>query len=82
MDKGASSRGRTVLRKLLRQVRREAGLRQVGLAERLDRPQSFVSNVEKGQRRVDVLELREICEACGTTLGEFVSRLEVELRGS
>ena len=70
------------MRKLVREVRKEAGLRQVGLAERLGRPQSFVSNVEKGQRRVDVLELREICEACGISLGEFVERLEARLRGA
>ncbi|MBB4637495.1 helix-turn-helix domain-containing protein [Longimicrobium terrae] len=79
MEKGALQPERVVLRKLLREVRKEAGLRQVGLAERLGRPQSFVSDVEKGQRRVDVLELREICVACEIPLAVFIARLEAWL---
>jgi len=61
---------------MLREMRKEAGLQQVALAERLGRPQSFVSDVEKGQRRVDILELMEICDACGVTLTDFASRLQ------
>ena len=38
-----------------------AGLNQVKLAEKLGRPQSFVSKIEKGDRRIDVLELIAIC---------------------
>jgi transcriptional regulator with XRE-family HTH domain len=68
--------GRLVLRQMLREMRKEAGLQQVALAERLGRPQSFVSDVEKGQRRVDILELMEICEACGVGLADFASRLQ------
>jgi transcriptional regulator with XRE-family HTH domain len=79
MEKGALQPDRVVLRKLLRDVRKEAGLGQVALAGRLGRPQSFVSNIEKGQRRVDVLELREICVACGIPLSEFIARLEERL---
>jgi transcriptional regulator with XRE-family HTH domain len=79
MKQGTQSRDRLVLRQLLRDIRKEAGLRQAGLAERLGRNQSFVSNIEKGQRRVDILELREICAACGIALSEFVSRLEARL---
>jgi transcriptional regulator with XRE-family HTH domain len=63
---------------LLRQIRAEAGLRQEDLAAKLGEPQSFVSRFESGERRVDVLELRDICEALGTTLVEFVRRLEGE----
>jgi hypothetical protein len=56
-------------------------LRQVGLGERLAPVQPFVSNIEKGRRRVDVLELREICAACGTPLAAFIVRLEERLGG-
>lgn len=63
-------------RELLRLIRKEAGLRQAELASRVGRPQSFVSNYELGERRLDVLELREICNACSTDLMEFVHRLE------
>ncbi len=42
-------------------ARQTAGLNQVELAERLGRPQSFVSKIEKGERRIDVVELIAIC---------------------
>jgi len=44
----------------LKQARREAGLTQVEVADRLKRPQSFVSKMESGERRVDVVELSDI----------------------
>jgi len=64
------------LQTLLRQIRTEAGLRQAELAERIGEPQSFVSKYEIGERRLDILEVRAICEAVGITLQEFVRRLE------
>lgn len=64
------------LRKLLKEVRKEADLTQVELSLRLQKPQSYVSKYESGERRLDVLELRLVCEAIGITLGDFVSRLE------
>ena len=42
-------------------ARASAGIKQVDLAKRLRKPQSFISNYENGQRRVDVLELVRIC---------------------
>lgn len=36
-----------------------AGLTQIQVAMKLHRPQSFVSNCESGERRVDVVELQE-----------------------
>ncbi len=61
---------------LLRQVRVEGGLRQVDLAKKLRQPQSFVSKYESGERRLDLLELRQVCSAVGTSLEEFVKRFE------
>lgn len=66
------------LRRLLRELRTEGGLTQVELAERLDEPQSFVSKYESGERRLDVLELREVCNALGISLIDFIDRLERE----
>jgi transcriptional regulator with XRE-family HTH domain len=71
---------RAVLHQLLRQIRHEAGLRQQDLAERLDRPQSYVSKYETGERRLDVLELREVCRVCGVDLAGLSARLEALLR--
>ena len=46
-------------------VRKAAGITQVELAERLGRPQSFVSKVERGERRIDVIEFCQLAEALG-----------------
>lgn len=61
---------------LLRQIRIDAGLRQEDLADKLGQPQSFVSRYESGERRVDLLELGEICRVLGLSLSEFVKRFE------
>ena len=50
------------------------------LAVRIERDQTFVSKYESGQRRLDALELREICQAIGITLEEFARRLEKALK--
>ncbi len=49
----------------LRDARREAGITQGELAARLQRPQSFVSKYESGERRLDVVEFVEIAQAIG-----------------
>jgi transcriptional regulator with XRE-family HTH domain len=60
---------------LLRTIRHEAGLRQVDVARRLGRPQSFVSKYESGQRRLDLVELAAICQVLGASLPAFLRRL-------
>ncbi len=74
-------RKRKLLWSLLRQVRLEAGMRQVDVAAKLGVPQSYVSNYESGERRLDILELHEVCESLGITLLTFVDLLEKKLRG-
>jgi transcriptional regulator with XRE-family HTH domain len=61
---------------LLRQLRVEAGLTQVQVADLLDEPQSFVSKYEMGERRLDIVELRQVAEALGMTLGAVIARFE------
>jgi transcriptional regulator with XRE-family HTH domain len=68
-----------VLQELLRQVRKEAGLHQQELAVKLCKPQSFVSKYESGERRLDLLELRHICQCLNVELIVFVQRLEMML---
>ena len=79
MSKNSPQRERQALLSLLRQIRVDAGLRQIDLAEKLGQPQPFVSKYESGERRLDILELRRICTAAGTTLAEFLPRLEEAL---
>lgn len=44
-------------------VRKAADVTQAELAERLGKPQSFVSKVERGERRLDVIEFCQLAEA-------------------
>lgn len=68
-----------ILLNLLKKTRVEAGLRQVDLAKKLRVPQSMISKYEVGERRIDLLEVRDVCSALGISLVEFVQQLETLL---
>lgn len=53
------------LRAELRAARVRAKLRQVDVAEHLGRPQSYVAKIERGERRIDVIETLELCAVLG-----------------
>ena len=61
----------------LRSMRKRAGLTQVEAAKGLRRPQSFIAKIENGERRVDVVELSEICRLYGRSLASFVKSLDL-----
>lgn len=61
---------------ILRSLREEAQLRQVDVAGRLGRSQSYVAKYESGERRLDLFELREACTAIGVSLAEVVARFD------
>jgi transcriptional regulator with XRE-family HTH domain len=71
-----------LLLKLLLEIRTKAGLTQTELSALLERPQSYVSDVERGTRRLDLLQLREYCIACGQDLVGFVRQLEKAIAGA
>ena len=56
----------------LRKAREEAGLTQVQVAKKLGRPQSHISNIESGQQRVDIIELKRFAKIYGKTINYFV----------
>lgn len=64
------------LQRMLREARLAAGLHQSELAERIGADQSFVSRYERGERRLDLVELSAICTACGIQLSVFVEAFE------
>jgi transcriptional regulator with XRE-family HTH domain len=76
MDKSIYTREYAAVLRLLREARRRAGVTQVALAERIGETQSYVSKVERGELRLDVVQLRTVCAALGIPLPEFVRRLE------
>jgi transcriptional regulator with XRE-family HTH domain len=68
-----SRRYRTLLKSLIA-VRKEQGLTQTDVADRLKVTQSWVSKCERGARRLDVVELDMWCDALGVSLTEFLRR--------
>ena len=61
--KNLRSRAHSALLAVLAASRKDAGLTQRELAARLKRPHSFISKIEAGERRLDVLEFVEIAKA-------------------
>ena len=79
LRKSLHSKEYAIFLRLLREVRREQGLTQTDVAARLGQTQSWVSKCERGERRIDIIELRAFCEAIGIPLEEFVRRLQLAL---
>ncbi|WP_414443004.1 helix-turn-helix domain-containing protein [Burkholderia sp. 22PA0106] len=63
------------VRRALKQVRKDAGLTQLQLAERLGKGQSYVSKMERGEQYVDVIELLEWLEACGADASIVIKKI-------
>jgi len=77
--KGISGKAEDDVTALLRRFRTHAGVTQAELAARLDVPQSLISKYESGERRLDILELRQVCRALGLSLADFVRKMEKEI---
>lgn len=65
MSRTLQSPRHEALRALLVMHRKAAGLTQVQVAAALNRPQSYVATVERGQRHVDVVTLLDFAEVIG-----------------
>ena len=59
----------------LRDIRKRIPLTQIELAERLDKPQSYVSKIEMGERALQVSELPSYSNALETNPNDLISRL-------
>lgn len=67
---------------MLRAVRTRAGLTQKELGERLGRSQNYVTAAERGAVRLDGLQIRDWCQACGEDLVAWATEIEAELSGA
>ena len=70
-----------ILGEVLVAAREARGLKQSTVAERLGLPASYLSKVEKGTRRLDVIELVRIAEAMETDPAEIIRALVTALNG-
>jgi transcriptional regulator with XRE-family HTH domain len=67
------------LRALLKKYRKAAGLTQVECSKALGRPQSFMSDVESGTRRLDIVQLRDLCTVLGVGFQALIAEFEKAL---
>jgi transcriptional regulator with XRE-family HTH domain len=75
MGRTLDSRRHEALRAYLVERRNKAALRQVDLAKRLGRSQSYVSHIEAGQKHVALIELIEWAEAIGFDPEDAIERI-------
>jgi len=68
-----------ILGKVLVRVRERAGLKQSDVAARLGVPASYLSKIENGTRRLDVIELIQIARAMKVDPADIVRELEKAL---
>lgn len=73
------TRENEVLSQLIREMRNAAGLTQAACAEALGKPQSYVSKIESGTQRIDLIQLKEYCSICNVSLTIFVKRFESKI---
>ena len=69
-----------ILTAYLRELRVVRGLTQGEVAEALDRPQTYVSDIEKNRRGVDMLQVMDFCEAFDVPFEDFSTELMKRIR--
>jgi transcriptional regulator with XRE-family HTH domain len=79
MQKAIGTQEQEVLQELLKTCRREAGLTQRELAARLKTIHTRIGGYERGERRMDLVQLDEYTAALGIPLVRFVQRYAQEV---
>lgn len=63
---------------LLLEERLSSGLAQKAICDRLGKPKNYLIKVEKGEGRLDIVEMFSLCEAIGvdsmSTLATFAAK--------
>ncbi len=79
MEKSIYTKEYLTFLKCLIKARKDAGITQNQFAELIGQTQSFVSRCERGERRIDVIELRVFCKAIGIPYVKFIEQLEEDI---
>ena len=67
--------------KKLRELREERGLRQTAVAEKLKKPQSYISKIESGEKSLHLYEVFSYADAIDVPRGEMLGAVEFILTG-
>lgn len=81
MEKSVFTHEYALFLRQLRETRIAAGLSQAEVGKRLGQTQSWISKCERGERRLDLVEVRAFCGAMGVGWVEFVQRLDARMEG-
>ena len=81
ISKSVYTREYEIFLRLLRQARQNAGINQREVAERMHESTLFVSRCERGERRMDPIELLSYCQAIEQPATEFMRQLEEAVKG-
>lgn len=76
MEKSIFSKEYELFLLQLREARKQSGLTQQQLAARLNQTQSFISKCERGERRLDIVEVRAFCTALDISFPAFVTQFD------
>lgn len=79
MTKAIYRREHTVFLDVLKRMRVQSGMTQVQCSDALGRPQSFMSDVERGVRRLDIVQLSDLCQVMGSDLPTLIDSFEKAL---
>lgn len=71
----------SILLDMLIDLRQRKDVTQTELALRIGKDQTYISKIEHGIRRVDIVELRSILIALGENLPQFVQKFEKSVSG-
>ena len=80
ISKSVYTREYEIFLRLLRQARQDAGLNQREVAEAMQETTLFVSRCERGERRMDAVELLSYCQAIGKMPNQFMQQLEENIK--
>ena len=72
MDKTIKTREYARFIERLRKARLEAGLKQIDVAKKVKRPQSYISRIESGEYRLDILEVKRLAKIYGKSIEYFL----------
>ena len=76
MSKSLHTRRYTVMRDILRRSRVASGFTQREMADKLSKPQSYISKIESGERRIDLIELIDFAEAASIDLNDILKQIK------
>lgn len=80
-EKSTFTREYRIALQLLKEARIRSRITQVELAKQLGQTQSYISKVERGEARLDIVQLRRFLLAIGVSLRHFVEQFESKLSG-